>query len=97
MTYQTIQFNVADGVARLILSRPDKLNAFTPEMHGEIRDALGRIAAPGSGARVLLLSGAGRGFCAGQDLNQRRGAEIPDLGHTVETYFNPLIRTLRGL
>ena len=97
MTYQTIQFNVADGVAHLTLSRPDKLNAFTPEMHGEIRDALGRIAAPGSGARVLLLSGAGRGFCAGQDLNQRRGAEIPDLGHTVETYFNPLIRTLRGL
>lgn len=97
MTYQTIQFNVADGVARLTLSRPDKLNAFTPEMHGEIRNAIGRLVAPGSGVRVLLLTGAGRAFCAGQDLTQRRGAAIPDLGHTVETYFNPLIRSLRAV
>ncbi len=97
MTYQTIQFNVADSVARLTLSRPDKLNAFTPEMHGEIRNAIGRLVAPGSGVRVLLLTGAGRGFCAGQDLTQRRGAAIPDLGHTVETYFNPLIRSLRAV
>ena len=98
MTEKTILFASADGVARITLNRPDKLNSFTPEMHGELRTALTQIATPGSGIRCVLLTGAGRGFCAGQDLGQRRGEDgPPDLGHTIDTLFNPLVRSLRAL
>lgn len=97
MSYSTILFEIADQVATLTLNRPDKLNAFTAEMHAELKDALARVAAPDAGARALLITGAGRGFCAGQDLSQRAGPVLPDLGETIEKQFNPLIRTLRGL
>jgi 2-(1,2-epoxy-1,2-dihydrophenyl)acetyl-CoA isomerase len=98
MTEKTILFDSADGVARITLNRPDKLNSFTPEMHGELRAALTQIATAGSGIRCLLLTGAGRGFCAGQDLGQRRGEDgPPDLSHTIDTLFNPLVRSLRAL
>ena len=95
MTYRTIDFKAEGGIARLTLNRPERLNSFTVEMHEEVRDALGRL----EGARVLVLTGAGRGFCAGQDLNDRAVApgEAVDLGHSVETYYNPLIRTLTAL
>lgn len=96
-SYSTILFDVADHVATLTLNRPDKLNAFTAEMHAELKDALARVAAPDSGVRALLITGAGRGFCAGQDLAQRAGPVAPDLGDTIEKQFNPLIRALRGL
>jgi 2-(1,2-epoxy-1,2-dihydrophenyl)acetyl-CoA isomerase len=99
MAYQTILLDIADGVGRVTLNRPDKLNTFTPEMHVELREAIEEVARH---ARVLLLTGAGRGFCAGQDLSQRRqmGAEgepPPDLGHTIETFYNPLVKRLRSL
>lgn len=97
MAYATILFEIADRVATLTLNRPDKLNAFTAEMHAELKDALARAADPASDVRALLVTGAGRGFCAGQDLSQRAGPATPDLGATLETQFNPLIRTLRGL
>lgn len=97
MAYTTIRLDIGDRVATLTLNRPDKLNAFTAEMHAELKDALARVAAPDAGARALLITGAGRGFCAGQDLSQRAGPVAPDLGETLETQFNPLIRTLRGL
>jgi 2-(1,2-epoxy-1,2-dihydrophenyl)acetyl-CoA isomerase len=95
MTYRTIDFKIEDAIARLTLNRPDRLNSFTVEMHEEVADALGQL----DDARVLVLSGAGRGFCAGQDLNDRAVApgEAVDLGHSVETYYNPLIRRLTGL
>ena len=67
MAYQTIEFKLEGGVARLTLNRPDRLNSFTVEMHEEVADALGQL----EGARVLVLTGAGRGFCAGQDLGDR--------------------------
>ena len=63
MAYETIEFKLVDGVARLTLNRPDRLNSFTVQMHEEVADALGRL----EGARTLILTGAGRGFCAGQD------------------------------
>ncbi|ARP75952.1 2-(1,2-epoxy-1,2-dihydrophenyl)acetyl-CoA isomerase PaaG [Bordetella genomosp. 6] len=98
MTYQDILFELAGGVARLTLNRPDKLNSFTARMHGEVADALGRVER--EGARVLVLTGAGRGFCAGQDLSERRptadGAP-PDLGETVEKFYGPLVRRLAAL
>lgn len=95
MAYDTIQFALADGIARLTLDRPDRLNSFTAAMHEELADALGRL----EGARVLVLTGAGRGFCAGQDLNDRAVApgQAVDLGLSVETYYNPLIRRLAAL
>lgn len=99
MSYQHIQFDVADGIARLTLNRPEKLNSLTAAMHEEIRDALAR-ARPESGVRVLLLTGAGRGFCAGQDLADSAvsatGSAI-DLGAAVEKYYAPLVRSLRAL
>jgi 2-(1,2-epoxy-1,2-dihydrophenyl)acetyl-CoA isomerase len=93
--YETIQFDVAASVARITLNRPDKLNSFTTQMHGELRDALSSLG----DARVLILTGAGRAFCAGQNLNDRAvtHGESVDLGVTVETCWNPLIRQLTDL
>jgi 2-(1,2-epoxy-1,2-dihydrophenyl)acetyl-CoA isomerase len=93
--YETIELKLEGGVARLTLNRPDRLNSFTIQMHEEVADALGRLG----GARALVLTGAGRGFCAGQDLNDRAVApgEAVDLGESVETRYNPLIRRLVSL
>lgn len=95
MAYQTIDFKVDGGIARLTLNRPDRLNSFTVEMHEEVADALDQVA----DARVLVLTGAGRGFCAGQDLNDRAVApgESVDLGESLELRYNPLIRRLTNL
>jgi 2-(1,2-epoxy-1,2-dihydrophenyl)acetyl-CoA isomerase len=93
MNYETIDFKLDDGVARITLNRPDRLNSFTAQMHQELRNAL--IQA--ENARVVILTGAGRGFCAGQDLNERAvasGDHAVDLGVTVETGWNPLIKAL---
>ena len=95
MAYETILFSTEAGIARLTLNRPERLNSFTVQMHEEVADALGRL----DGARVLVMTGAGRGFCAGQDLNDRAVApgEAVDLGHSVEAYYNPLIRRIVSL
>src|ERR1700743_3972357 len=98
MSYETIVFEVDSGVARLTLNRPDKLNSFNVQMHGEVRQALASI--PGSGARVLVLTGAGRGFCAGQDLSDRAvapGSGGVDLGESIENRYNPLCVSLPEL
>ena len=93
--FETIQFDSRDGVARITLNRPDRLNSFTAAMHGELREALADLG----DARVVVLTGAGRGFCAGQDLNDRNVApgQAVDIGETVERDWNPLIRTLTAL
>ena len=95
MNYETIDFKLDEGIARITLNRPDRLNSFTRQMHEELRDALGQAG----DSRVVVLTGAGRGFCAGQDLNDRAVApgEAVDLGETVEQCWNPLIRTLAEL
>lgn len=99
MSYQTILFEVADGIARLTLNRPERLNSFNTTMHAEVRDALASLSGSGA-ARVLVLTGAGRGFCAGQDLGDRAvapGGTAVNLGDSIEKYYKPLIMTLRGL
>lgn len=99
MSYQTILLEISAGVARLTLNRPDRLNSFNVQMHQEVRDALTQLAAS-SEARVLVLSGAGRGFCAGQDLGDRAvapGGQGVDLGESIETYYKPLVLALRSL
>jgi len=98
MSYDTIIFEVERGIGRLTLNRPDKLNSFNVAMHGEVRHALGQLAA--KSARVLVLTGAGRGFCAGQDLSDRAvapGTQRVDLGRSIEENYNPLVRNLQEL
>lgn len=99
MTYQTILFEVSGGVARLTLNRPDRLNSFNVQMHEEVRDALSQLT-NNSDARVLVFTGAGRGFCAGQDLGDRAvapGGQGVDLGDSIENYYKPLVLALRNL
>jgi 2-(1,2-epoxy-1,2-dihydrophenyl)acetyl-CoA isomerase len=99
MSYANILLEIKDGVATLTLNRPDKLNSFTTEMHREVREAVRTVAADAT-VRCLLLTGAGRGFCAGQDLSDRAvapGAERPDLGESLDKFYNPLIQALRAL
>ncbi|MGH9476522.1 MAG: 2-(1,2-epoxy-1,2-dihydrophenyl)acetyl-CoA isomerase PaaG [Terriglobales bacterium] len=98
--YQNIVFSLEDRIARLTLNRPDKLNSFNEAMHLEVREAL--IRTREGHARVLLLTGAGRGFCAGQDLGDRAmagGGEeaAPDLGASIEQFYAPLVRSLHAL
>jgi len=99
MSYETILFDVAKDAAKLTLNRPDRLNSFTVEMHREVGEILSRVEADAE-IRALLITGAGRGFCAGQDLSDRAvapGAEGVDLGESLENRYNPLIRRLIGL
>ncbi|MFC3614121.1 2-(1,2-epoxy-1,2-dihydrophenyl)acetyl-CoA isomerase PaaG [Lutimaribacter marinistellae] len=82
----------------ITLNRPDRLNSFTEEMHHALRSEIER--ARDAGARAILLTGAGRGFCAGQDLGDRDPRKMsgpPDLGNTVRTFYAPLVRLIRSL
>src|SRR5437016_14344416 len=91
MTYQTILFEITKGFAKLTLNRPERLNSFTVEMHGEVAEALARVEQD-TDIRALLITGAGRGFCAGQDLADRAvapGEAGVDLGEALENRYNP--------
>ncbi|WP_321817544.1 MULTISPECIES: 2-(1,2-epoxy-1,2-dihydrophenyl)acetyl-CoA isomerase PaaG [unclassified Paraburkholderia] len=99
MPFETIRVEIdpSTHVATITLNRPDKLNSFTRAMHGELAQALDEVEKAGS--RALVLTGAGRGFCAGQDLADldfTPGA-MTDLGALIDTHFNPLIRRLQAL
>lgn len=94
MSFKTIELAIADGVATLSFNRPDKLNSFTTEMHAEVREALAAIQAEAS-VRCLLLTGKGRGFCAGQDLADEVASA--DIGGTVERDYNPFVLALTSL
>ncbi|MDO9144214.1 2-(1,2-epoxy-1,2-dihydrophenyl)acetyl-CoA isomerase PaaG [Rhodoferax sp.] len=99
MTYQNIRFEAQDGIARLTLNRPDKLNSFNGAMHAELRAALDAVQHDKS-IRVLVITGAGRGFCAGQDLadpDMAMGPLQPDIGNVVEHNYKPLILALQNL
>ncbi len=99
MNYETIEFTISEGVAKLTLNRPDKFNSFNDQMHSEVKHAL-ETCVEDNTVRCLLLTANGRGFCAGQDLGDRNvapNADPPDLGSTLEANYNPLIRRLRGV
>jgi len=92
-----VEIDATSRVATITLNRPDKLNSFTRAMHRELSAALDEVAA--AGARALVLTGAGRGFCAGQDLADldfTPGA-MTDLGALIEEHFNPLVKRLQTL
>lgn len=96
MGFRTIDLAIASGVARIALNRPDRLNSFTVEMHGELAAALDEVEKD-TAVRCVLLTGTGRGFCAGQDLSDRAvapGEDSVDLGDSVEKYYAPLVRRL---
>lgn len=87
------------GVLVLTLNRPDKLNSFNPALHRALKAAIDEAAADAA-VRAVLLTGAGRGFCAGQDLGDRNPDAMdgpPDLGQTLKTFYNPLVRAIRAL
>lgn len=99
MTEQSVLLDIDQEIAKVTLNRPKSLNSFNVEMHEQMRAALKTIRNDHS-VRVLLLTGNGRGFCAGQDLSDRNvnpGDEAPDLGLSIEKYYNPLLQTLRNL
>ena len=99
MEFDNILFDVQGGVARLTLNRPDKLNSFTGAMQLELRTALDHIQENDS-IRVLVITGAGRAFCAGQDLADPEMSSAggpPDIGNVVEKYYKPLILRLQNL
>jgi|SRR3984885_6730053 len=99
MTHVTILLQIRNGIARLTLNRPERLNSFNTQMHEEVGDALSQIEQDRN-VRVLVLSGAGRGFCAGQDLSDPAivsGGDSVDLGLAIEKYYAPLVLRLRGL
>lgn len=96
---ETVLTELAEGVLTLVLNRPDKLNAFNEEMHLALRAGFQR-AHEDAGVRAVLLTGAGRGFSAGQDLGDRdprKGGPAPDLGATLERFYNPTLRLIRSL
>ena len=99
MDFSTILWDVTDGVATITLNRPERLNSFTEIMHTELRVALDRVETPGV-ARVLILTGAGRGFSAGQDLSDamdKSGDIHFDAGSSLEKNYNVMLARLRAL
>lgn len=95
----TINSTVDDGLLTVTLNRPDKLNSFNEAMHMALRAQVER-ARDDDAIRCLLLTGAGRAFCAGQDLGDRDPRAMdgpPDLGHTLETFYNPTLRMIRAM
>ena len=95
MSFQFITQSLDHGVSIITLNRPEVLNAFNRRMATEVQTALG-AAAKDDSVRAVLLTGAGRGFCAGQDLGEAMHANL-DLGEIVRTSYNPIVLGIRGL
>ena len=99
MASDAVRIEKRDGYAIVTLNRPDRLNAFNEGQHLSLRAALAECAED-TACGAVILTGAGRGFCAGQDLADRDPTMLgdsPDLGLTLETFYNPLVRRLRAL
>jgi len=94
---QPVLVSLESGILRLTLNRPDTLNAFTVAMTQALAGAMERAEAE-SAVRCVLITGAGRGFCAGQDLSERdMNAKDIDLGGGLDSRYNPLIKRMRAL
>jgi 2-(1,2-epoxy-1,2-dihydrophenyl)acetyl-CoA isomerase len=95
MTYEYILYDVADGVATITLNRPDKYNAFSAKMLAEMNNAFKQVGRDAA-VRAVILTGAGKAFCSGQDLGDGESVEKGFMEH-VRTTYNPLILAMRGL
>ncbi|KLV09854.1 MULTISPECIES: 2-(1,2-epoxy-1,2-dihydrophenyl)acetyl-CoA isomerase PaaG [Photobacterium] len=96
---QTVLYSAEAGVALITLNRPQQLNSFNPEMHQALMASLKQAEADPA-VRAIVLIGAGRGFCAGQDLNDRNisaDQPMPDLGESIERFYNPLVKKITQL
>ncbi|MEE9454036.1 MAG: enoyl-CoA hydratase-related protein [Paracoccaceae bacterium] len=91
MSYETILYTVSDNIATITLNRPDVMNGFNAQMRAEITHAVTRA---GTEARVLVLTGAGRGFCSGQDLGDRKNAGDVDLERTLKEEYEPMLMAI---
>jgi 2-(1,2-epoxy-1,2-dihydrophenyl)acetyl-CoA isomerase len=98
MDYDFIRYGVDQGVATITLSRPDVLNSFNRRMAQEVQRAFS-VAAGDSAVRAVLLTGNGRGFCAGQDLSEATASEPGsiDLGDVVRASYAPMVRAIREI
>lgn len=96
MTESTIKTEQSGAVVTLTLNRPSAMNSFTTAMHGELLAALDAAAAEAS-VRCVILTGAGRGFCAGQDLSDPMAAPGQDLGRLIATHYAPLVERVRSM
>jgi 2-(1,2-epoxy-1,2-dihydrophenyl)acetyl-CoA isomerase len=93
-----VLFDRKGAIVRITLNRPDRLNSIDDAMRRELLQAT--AAAAEAGTRALILTGAGRAFCTGQDLAERvmpPGSPPPDLGQSIETFYKPLVLALRAL
>ncbi|AMW98155.1 enoyl-CoA hydratase-related protein [Rummeliibacillus stabekisii] len=90
--FETIHYDVRDGVAWLTLNRPDKLNAFTARMNSEIKDAV-KTASRDEEVRTIVITGAGRAFCSGQDLSEVD--ETMDHGDILRSHYGPMVKEMR--
>ena len=91
MEYQTVTYTLENGVGLITLNRPDKMNALSTQMRAEITHA---VTAAGKIARVVVITGAGRAFCSGQDLGDRAGASDFDLERTLRDEYAPMLRAI---
>ena len=99
MIYETIKYELFEGIATLTLNRPDVFNSLNEVMHKELKLVMSTIKKDKT-IRVLVITGEGRAFCAGQDLNDRsvnNGGEKLDLGESIEKKYNPLIKSIYNL
>lgn len=96
MNYECLLYEVKDGIATITLNRPDVFNAFNDQQSYDLQDALKQVARDAS-VRVVVLTGAGKAFCSGQDLKAIAGAEKRNLADSLEKRYNPIIRAMRNL
>ena len=96
MSYETILFEVKEGIASLTLNRPDVFNAFNEQLSSDVNDALKKVSKDKS-IRVLVISGAGKAFCSGQDLKAIAGSKNRSLSESLYKRYNPMIKAIRNL
>lgn len=96
MSYETILYEKQSGLATITLNRPQSLNAFVPQMNQEVLDAL-KDGERDRDVRCLMITGAGRAFCAGQDLKGRTPEQKGSLGASLREKYNPMIRQIRQM
>lgn len=99
MDFERVKLDIEDGVAKLTLNHPEVMNAVSPEMLGGLMDAMDEVENKSNGVRCLLMTGEGRGFCTGTNLQGRgdNSGKVPDAGAALESLYHPFLRRLRNL